>query len=117
MVKCASEYCPLECESVQYDLTVSSIIYPSLREFNALSEQPSVSFEEWRTQSVKIWIYYSQLEYPLIEETPAVTLANLISSIGGTMSIIISVSFFTILEICELSVILLLALIRQIKRK
>ena len=78
------------------------MVYPSLKDYNALPN--TSSFEEWRTQSVNKCIHYSQLEYTSIEETPAVTLANSISRIGGTMSIIISVSFFTILEIGELFV-------------
>ena len=89
------------------------MIYPSLKDYNALRNTSFFSFEEWRTQSINMLIYYPGLGYTLIEETPAVTLANLISSIGGTMSIIVSVSFFTVLEIIELLVLLLHALIRR----
>jgi len=101
-----SMYCPLECNSIEYDLTVSSTISPTLNDFNSLSKVTSMSYEEYRTQFVNIVVYYSQLEYTLIEETPATTLASLIANLGGTMSLIVSVSFFTLLEICELVVLL-----------
>ena len=73
--KCASDYCPLECDSIQYDISVSSLIYPSLNDYYNLHILES--YEEWRTQSVRIIVYYPQLDYTSIQETPAMTLANL----------------------------------------
>ena len=58
-------------------------------------------------------IYYNQLEYTLIEENPAITLTSLISSIGGTMGLIVSISFFTLLEVAELLFLFLYAFIRS----
>jgi hypothetical protein len=107
VVKCATEYCPLECNSIEYDLTVSSTISPTLNDYNSLDISSIMSYEEYRTQFVNIVVYYSQLEYTLIEETPATTLASLIANLGGTMSLIVSVSFFTIFEIGELIFLLL----------
>ena len=95
-VKCASDYCPLECDSIQYDLTASSLILP----FQA-------NYEEKRLQYINFFVFYSQLDYTLIQENPAMSLANLIANIGGTMGVIISVSFFTLLEIAELLVLIL----------
>ena len=111
-VKCASEYCPLECDSIQYDLTVSSAIYPNLDDFNSLNISSSISYEVWRTQALNINVYYSQLEYTHIQETPAMNIAGLISNLGGSMSLIISLSFFTLLEICELFVLVMQILIK-----
>ena len=112
IVECASEYCPLECDSIQYDLTVSSLIYPSLDDYNSLNISSSISYEEWRTKKIVIQVYYSELDYTLIQETPAMTLASLIAYLGGTMGLIVSVSFFTVLEISELIILLLYALFR-----
>ena len=105
--KCVSEYCPLECNSIQYDLTVSSLVKPTINDYNAVSSPTPLSYEEWRIQFAYIIVYYSQLEYTLIQETPALTLSNLIANIGGTLGLIVSVSFFTLLEIAELFVMLL----------
>ena len=104
---CALDFCPLECQSIDYDLTVSSIISPTLNDFNLLNNSSSLSFEEYRTQSVSFFIYYPLLEYTLIEVSPSMTLASLIANLGGTMSLIVSVSFFTFVEIIELIILLL----------
>ena len=112
-VKCASEYCPLECHSIQYDLSVSSLISPTFEEYNSLNLSSTISYDEWRTQIININVYYSQLEYTLIKETPAMNLANLIANLGGTMSLIVSLSFFTLVEIGELFSLIFYVLIRS----
>ena len=104
---CALDACPLECQSIDYDLTVSSIISSTLNDYNLLNISSSLSFEEYRTQSVSFFIYYPLLEYTLIEVSPSMTLASLIANLGGTMSLIVSVSFFTFVEIVELIILLL----------
>ena len=97
-VKCASESCPLECDSIQYDLTLSSVISDLNHIIN---------------QSLKVYIYYTELEYTLIQVTPAMSLANLIANLGGTLGLIASVSFFTILEMLELFILLVYAFLKQ----
>ena len=101
VAKCASDYCPLECDAIDYDLVVSSMIYPTNQDYN----------DENNWQTVKLKIFYSGLEYTLIQETPAMTLANLIANIGGSMGIIVGVSFFTMLEIGELLALILHAML------
>jgi hypothetical protein len=107
--KCAANYCPQECDTVEYELSVSSLLYPTLNDYNSLNM--TISFEEWRTQFVNLIVYYPHLEYTFIHETPAMNLASLIASLGGTMGLIVSASFFTLVEICELFVLLLHGLI------
>ena len=105
--ECASVYCPLECNSIEYDLSLSSTISPTLNEYNSLNVSSSLTYEEWRTQNVHINVFYSKLEYTFIEETPAMTLTSLIANLGGTMGLIVSLSFFTLLEIVELFLLFL----------
>ena len=104
---CAFDACPLECQSIDYDLTVSSIISPTLNDYNLLNSSSSLSFEEYRTQSVSFTVYYPRLESTFIEVSPSMTLASLIANLSGTMSLIVSVSFFTFVEIIELIVLIL----------
>ena len=111
VVKCASEYCPLECESILYDTSVSSIIFPTVNDLSFSNIPLSVPYEELRLKYLTFNIYYSQLEYTLLQEIPAINLATLISNIGGSMSIIVGVSFFTLLEIVELFFLLLSVLL------
>ena len=75
--------------------------------YDALNMLNTLSFEEWRTRQLQFNVYYSELEYTFIEETPAMSKINFISSIGGALGLFVSVSFFTLLEIGELSVLLL----------
>jgi hypothetical protein len=104
---CALDFCPLECKSIDYDLTVSSIILPTLNDYNLLNSSSWLSFEEYRTQSVSFFVYYPYLEYTFIEVSPSMTLASLTANLGGTMSLIVSVSFFTFVEIIELIILIL----------
>ena len=92
-------------------MTISSLISPSQNYLSSLNIPLSLPYEELRIQYLSFSVYYSQLEYTLIQETPAVTLPNLIASIGGSMGLIVGISFFTILEVSELFVLLLHAFI------
>jgi len=104
---CALDFCPLECKSIDYDLTVSSVISPTLNDYNLLNSSSVLSFEEYRTRSVSFSVYYPYLEYTFIEVSPSMTMASLIANLGGTMSLIVSVSFFTFVEIIELIILIL----------
>ena len=95
-VTCASDFCPLECNSIEYDLSVSSLI-------------------SWDQSLVEIRVYYPQLEYTLLQVTPAMTLSSLIANLGGIMGLIVSLSFFSLLEIVELFVLILQSLIKSHK--
>ena len=68
LAKCASNYCPLECDSIAYELSVSS-----LNGYNSLSVSSA--------DTVHIKVYYSQLEYTFIQEVPAMSLIDLIASL------------------------------------
>ena len=87
------------------------MIRPSFQDYNALNVSSLVSYEDWRTQYIGVEVFYPQLAFTLIKVTPAMTLPNLIAGIGGSMGLIVGVSFFTILEIGELFVLLLNALL------
>ena len=113
-VKCAFDFCPLECHSIHYDLSVSSFVSSTIDEYDSLNISSSISYEEWRTKTLHINVYYSQLEYTLIQETPAMTLTSLIANLGGTLGLIVSLSFFTIVEIIEFFLLLLNLCFRKI---
>ena len=70
-----------------------------------------ISYEEWSSQFVNFNVYCPQLKYTLVQEIPAMTIIGLISSIGGSMGLIVGVTFFTILEIGEIFALVLHVLI------
>ena len=119
-IPCESASCPLECERVEYDLYVSSLIQPTFERYwgecnpnhwiQECQKNPSISYDEYRTLYVTFNVFYSSLSYTQIDVTPAMTIFDLLANIGGSMSLIISVSFFTIFEIAELVFLMVHAL-------
>jgi hypothetical protein len=99
--ECEKVSCPLECNSVDYDLSVSSLVYS-----NSLSERNS-DF----SSTVHLIIYYYTLEYTFISESPQTTELGLFASIGGTLGIFISLSLFTVFEIVEILILVINALL------
>ena len=121
---CASNSCPLECEYIQYDLTVSSLVYPSyedfgfknkgfckLGQFGYLCPGGTIDYETFKNYFVSFNVFYSSPSYTLLETSPAMTLVDLIANLSGTMGVIVSVSLFTLFEIVEFSLLMIHALI------
>ena len=103
VVDCISNYCPLECESIQYDYSVSSNIWPSYTMYKADADPDKlVNYDEYSQKMLLFYVYYNQLDLTLIQEAPATTLSNLIAGLGGTMGLIVSFSCLTFLELAEL---------------
>ena len=100
--ECLSQ-CPLECESIDYDLTISSAAYPTRNyfEFNKDYFNGTRDFEELRSSLYKINIFYPNLGYVELEELPQTSVIDLLSNIGGTMGLYIGISFLSLIEIVE----------------
>ena len=90
--ECERNSCPLECDSIEYDLKLSSLTYP----------------EEKST--VGLIVFYPALEYTFIRESPQMTELGLFANIGGTLGLFISASIFTLFEIIEILVLVFQAL-------
>ncbi|KAL7071806.1 hypothetical protein ACQ4LE_008720, partial [Meloidogyne hapla] len=58
--------------------------------------------EYYRKNTAYIEIYYEQLNYEKLKETPGYTLVNLFSDLGGNIGLWIGFSLITVLEIVEL---------------
>lgn len=79
--KC-SNYCPLECNTHSFTVSVNTIFVPNF------------SYAD-------IFVYYRTLKYTLITQQPQTTLSNLISNLGGILGLFIGVSFLSFIEILE----------------
>jgi len=96
-------YCPLECDSIKYEIT------PYLRLINAFNGnitnslfQFSDTFKTYENVTktfYSISVYYEDLKYTLISQEPKIELFGLISNIGGTFSLFLGFSFVTLLEL------------------
>ena len=94
--------CPLECSSVKYDLTVSTLSYPSVNTYNFYKDKlGNESYEEVKSKSIELNVYYSELGYTLITQTTKTSVIDLLSSIGGTLGLYIGISLLSFVEIVE----------------
>ena len=119
-VECASQSCPLECESVEYDLSVSSLVEPSLdngpwkrtfcHTFTDLCNV-TIDYETFKSYMASFTVSYPTLSYTQLNTSPAMTFASLLATLGGSMGLIVSVSVFTIFELAELIVLIMHVLI------
>jgi hypothetical protein len=99
--ECERNWCPLECDSVEYDLCISSLAH-SKRVQSEDALKPMLA-------TVHLIIYYPTLEYTFIKESPQTTELDLFGTIGGMLGIFISFSLFTLLEIFEIIILVIRA--------
>jgi len=76
--KICSEFCPLECDLVKFDVEKHEY---SLATTALLKNSSDISSEITHN----LWIYYHDLEFTEILQLPKMTGTDLISSIGGTL--------------------------------
>lgn len=123
--ECQTRSCPLECEQVFYDLSISTLTNPSLKEYSSLSETEREHYEKLTNMSVPftydlfkslwagVYVYYPSLDYTLIVESPKLTLIELLAEIGGSLGLFVSFSVFSLFEFIELLVLFLKNLYNQ----
>lgn len=102
-----SEYCPLECDSI--NLVVSSFVemFPSQGIISNISKKMSYlsnfrTYDEVKKSFVRIQVYYDSMKYTLISQNPKTALFNCISSIGGIFSLFFGISFISLIELFEI---------------
>ena len=109
-LKCANIYCPLECEEVLYEYTLSSSDYPTeyayqiLKSDHHFSRVNNLTYEKFKERSIRVNIYYSKLNYLSITQIQKFQLMDLLASIGGLLSFFLGVSLLSFVEIVELIV-------------
>jgi hypothetical protein len=104
--KCA-EYCPLECDSMNYvinsyteQIALSGNI--SLNSKSKIDSDDFSTYEELKKNYFAIRIYYNELKYTLISEEPKTEMFNFISDIGGILGLFLGISFLSFIEIFEI---------------
>ena len=117
--ECQSTSCPLECDSVRYDLSLSSLVYPDKDYYNKVFNMDQdiqdlysnfsieLSYDLFRSNSAFFTVYYPNLQYTYISETPKTEIIDLFTQIGGALGMFVSFSVFTIFEFIEIGVLLL----------
>ncbi len=103
--KCLSK-CPLECESVSYDYSVSTLDFPS-REFydttiNDKIYGSNITYALYKMNFLSLNVFLSSNKYTKITEIPKISTIDLISNIGGSIGVFLGLSIFSLLEVVEL---------------
>jgi len=80
------QYCPYDCNSVQLSTQIS--FHPNSAVYNY--------------NELRLYVYYRELLYTHIEQTPAMNIASLISNLGGICGLFLGTSFLSFVEIFEL---------------
>ena len=91
---CEEELCPIECLTIDYSTRVHLATYPTDFYLQFLQLQPNLinrySTRESISQDIKnsvakLNIFYNEISYTALTESPALTWDTLLSNIGGTL--------------------------------
>lgn len=105
--------CPLECESITYDLSTSSSEYPSPIYGDILKDNPiiqakfsgnlsQITYESLKRNMVQISVFYGDLGYDQYEEQAKMDITDLVSNIGGTLGLFLGMSFLSFVEFIDI---------------
>ena len=90
--------CPLECDSVNFQLTIDNkIIKDDLfayfqRDFLNVSSSESYEKENIRV----LFIYQKEIKYTHMSQTAKMTFIDLVSNFGGVLGVFLELSFFSV---------------------
>jgi len=101
------EKCPIECDLIKYKTTANYYGTVTEEYYNFLVNEtnlinPSLTFEQIKTDGVYISISYQSLDYTLINQIPKMLTFDLISNLGGTLGLFLGISFLTLVELLDI---------------
>ncbi len=101
------EYCPAECERVDFSLTISSgDISPGFinKAKKRLFNKSNITTEQLADNLISVKIFYPKLEFEEIVESVKVSEIQLVSDIGGILGLFVGFSFLICLELFDVLV-------------
>jgi hypothetical protein len=104
--------CPLECDSIHY-----RIQHNSFKVSDKFLNTSTNYSHEMKDDLVFISISYAKKSYDLIKQIPKMKAFDLVSSVGGTLSLFIGVSFLTFVEIIEILFEIAIIYLNKFKNK
>ena len=103
--------CPLECDGVRFDKTLSSLSFPSDQWISFY--QSFYNSSRIKEDVLALDIYLENPEYTKIIQSPKLTPYDLLAQIGGSLGMFLSLSIFTFVELAELTYLCLFALLKK----
>jgi hypothetical protein len=123
--ECVSD-CPLECNSVTYQYSLSSLVYPSQSYYNKFFNDKSTLIFFNTTYDIDVStkdlfkeyflclnVFYPYLQYTQITEIPKFTPIDLLSQIGGSLGMFLGFSLFHLIEIFEILLIFIFTWLKK----
>ena len=109
-----TDLCPIECDSVTFEMSVSYANYPTYDMyykiffyfgdfFSTLFGTTNVSYDLFRKSISGGFIFYKDIKYTELEETPSMTFVDLVAAIGGMMGLFLGFSIMILVELIELA--------------
>jgi hypothetical protein len=106
------KYCPPECDTINYKIQQNS--FKSSDTFLKANTDYSL---EMKDDLVFISIYYAKKSYDLITQIPKMQAFDLVSSVGGTLSLFVGISFLTFVELIEIIMEIIIVYMEKVKLK
>jgi len=113
-VKCETEQCPLECNTIDFDVQTSNLDYPNEATYNQLINNPNgidyyeywynvnlSTFKSYQENFLILNVFYTRTRYNLISESPKTLAFDLFAGIGGSLGIFIGFKAYFILSSCS----------------
>jgi hypothetical protein len=106
--------CPIECDSIKYDTQVSTLDFPNEQLLTLLKNSyPSQNFDNYKDISYSLNVFYPYLDYTRITQSPKTLPIDLISQIGGSLGMLLSISLFHLLEFFEILCVSVMVLFKR----
>lgn len=110
-----TEDCPIECDSVRYETSVSYVNFPTYNTFylanatnpalfQGLQTETGISYDVARKSVSAASIYFEEIKYTEIVETESMKFVDLVAAIGGMMGLFLGFSIMIIFELLELAI-------------
>ncbi|VBB26492.1 unnamed protein product [Acanthocheilonema viteae] len=116
--KLTSCVCHQPCSEVNYDITYSAARWPSgttkVMECDAVDD---LCMERYRKNAAVIQVFYEELNYETLTETPSYTLTSALADLGGLTGLWIGASVVSLMEIIALIVYTVQAYVKRRKRQ
>jgi hypothetical protein len=106
IAKLCYQECPLECDSIDYQYSVSSVDMDIEQFLQYILQSNGINLLDFLNNNnenfISIRIYYDKASYTRINEIPKIEIVDLIANIGGNLGLFLGVSFLSFAEIFEL---------------
>ncbi len=106
--------CPLECDSITFDLQTSSLDFPSEQIYSSFRNDKNLEYMQkingvnvstfalFKERFLSLNIFYPYMEYTEIYLSPKSNVVDVISNVGGSLGIFLGFSIFFVIELLEI---------------